>query len=226
MKNNTKKAILMVALIAVFCTFMAVTDAFLKVNYFLKSAIKLFLFLVLPAVYAHYDKETKIKEIFTVRKKGIKLALFLGVSLYGVILGGYLLLKDVFDFSAITGALTSNIGVTGKNFIFVSLYISFVNSFLEEFFFRGFAFITLKRITGRGFAYVFSSAVFAIYHIAMMIGWFDPAVFVIVLAGLFAGGLIFDWLNEKSSTLYPSWFVHMFANFAINTVGFILFGII
>ena len=226
MKNNTKKAILIVALITVFCSFMAVTDALLKVNYFLKSAIKLFLFLVLPAIYAHYDKETKIKEIFTVRKKGIKLALLLGLPLYVVILGGYLLLKDVFDFSAITGALTSNIGVTGKNFIFVSLYISFVNSFLEEFFFRGFAFITLKRITGRRFAYVFSSAVFAIYHIAMMIGWFDPAVFVIVLAGLFAGGLIFDWLNEKSATVYPSWFVHMFANFAINTVGFILFGII
>ena len=59
-----------------------------------------------------------------------------------------------------------------------------------------------------------------------MIGWFGPWVFIIIMAGLFAGGLIFNCLNEKSSTLYPSWLVHMFANFGINTVGFILFGLI
>ena len=51
-------------------------------------------------------------------------------------------------------------------------------------------------------------------------------IFAIILIGLFAGGLIFNYLNEKSETIYSSWLVHMFANFAINTVGFILFGII
>ena len=136
------------------------------------------------------------------------------------------MLKDIFDFSSITSSLTKNIGVTGENFVFVSLYISFVNSLLEEFFFRGFAFITLKRITSRRFAYLFSAAVFAVYHIAMMIGWFSLDVFIIIMVGLFAGGIIFNYLNEKSATVYPSWLVHMFANFAINTVGFILFGII
>ena len=33
-------------------------------------------------------------------------------------------------------------------------------------------------------------------------------------------------LNEKCENIYMSWLVHMFANFAINTVGCILFGII
>lgn len=226
MKSNTKKAVLMVALIVIFCVLMAVIDGVIKADYFVKSIIKLVLFLVLPAIYSFCDKETKIKEIFIPERKGIKLSIVLCILVYVVILGGYLLLKNVFDFSAITGALTENIGVTGENFIFVSLYISFINSFLEEFFFRGFAFITLKRITGRKFAYLFSAAIFAVYHIAMMIGWFGTGVFVLVLAGLFAGGLIFNYLNEKSGTVYPSWLVHMFANFAINTVGFMLFGII
>ena len=108
----------------------------------------------------------------------------------------------------------------------MSLYISFVNSLLEEFLFRGFVFLTLKRITGKKFAYLFSATVFALYHVAMMIGWFGIGVFFIVMVGLFAGGLIFNFLNEKSSTVYPSWLVHMFANFAINTIGFILFGVI
>lgn len=226
MKNNIKKAILIVALVTVFCIIMAVIDGILKANYFFKSVIKLVLFLILPFIYSFFDKDVRIKENFIPEKKGIKSVIFLCVFVYIVILGGYLLLKNVFDFSAITGALSNNIGVTGRNFIFVSIYISFVNSFLEEFFFRGFAFLTLKRITGRKFAYLFSSLVFAIYHIAIMIGWFGVDVFIIIMAGLFAGGLIFNYLNEKSECIYPSWFVHMFANFAINTVGFILFGII
>ena len=159
-------------------------------------------------------------------KGGLGLALGLCLGMYAVILGGYLLLKDVFDFSAITGALTGNIGVSRDNFVFVSLYISFVNSLLEEFFFRGFAFLTLMRMTTKRFAYLFSAAAFTLYHVAMMIGWFSISVFAIVLVGLFAGGLIFNYLNEKSGTIYPSWFVHMFANFAINTIGFLLFGIL
>jgi len=226
MKNNTKKSILMVVLIVIFCTLMAVIDGVFKADYFIKSMIKLVLFLILPTVYSFYDKDIRIKEIFKPKKSGIKTALILSVSVYVLILGAYLFVKGIFDFSAITDALTKNIGVTGENFIFVSLYISFVNSLLEEFFFRGFAFLTLKRITGRKFAYLFSAAVFAVYHIAMMIGWFKLDVFLIVMTGLFVGGLIFNYLNEKSSTLYPSWLVHMFANFAINTIGFMLFGII
>ena len=226
MKNNTRKAILMVSLIVVFCVVMAVIDGILKADYFMKSMIKFVLFLILPAVYSFCDKDIKIKEVFIPEKRGIKLAFILCILVYVSILAGYFVLKDVFDFSSITGTLAENIGVTGENFVFVSLYISFINSLLEEFFFRGFAFITLKRITNRKFAYLFSAAVFAVYHIAMMIGWFSLDVFLIIMAGLFAGGLIFNYLNEKSGTVYPSWFVHMFANFAINTVGFILFGMI
>ena len=224
--KNLKNIFAICAIVVIFCAVMAVIDGVLMANYFVKSAIKLVLFLGLPALYALLDKQLQIKPLFTPDKHGLKLATGLCVAVYVIILGGYLLLKDVFDFSAITDALTSNIGVHKDNFIFVSLYISFVNSLLEEFFFRGFAFLTLKRVASRRFAYLFSAGCFSVYHVAMMTGWFSPGVFLLMLAGLFAGGLIFNYLNEKSGTIYPSWFVHMFANFAINTVGFILFGII
>lgn len=221
-----KKSFLMFAIVITFCIIMAVVDGVLQANYLAKSAIKLILFAGFPVLYAVLCKGLYVKSLFAFDKKGIKRALGLCISVYVVILGAYLLLKDVFDFSAITGALTKNAGVNRGNFAFVALYISFVNSFLEEFFFRGFAFLTLKRIVSRKIAYLFSAAAFAVYHIAMMIGWFSVPLFLIVLAGLFAGGLILNYLNEKSGTIYPSWFVHMFANFAINTIGFMLFGII
>ena len=117
-------------------------------------------------------------------------------------------------------------GVNKTNFLWVAIYISFINSLLEEFFFRGFAFLTLKKVTTKTFAYIFSSGAFALYHIAMMIGWFGVPVILISLLGLFIGGWIFDKFDDKKDNIYLSWLVHMFANFAINTIGFMLFGII
>jgi len=223
---SNRKTVAMIAIIILFCAVMAVVDGVFQANYFIKSAIKLILFLVFPVVYTVFDKELTVKQLFIPDKKGIAVAAGLGVAVYAVILGGYFALRNVFDFSGITKSLVSNIGVHKGNFIFVSLYISFVNSLLEEFFFRGFAFLTLKRGATERFAYIFSAAVFSLYHVAMMIGWFSVELFVIVLAGLFIGGLIFNKLNAKSGTVYPSWLTHMFANFAINTIGFMLFGII
>ena len=124
-----------------------------------------------------------------------------------------------------TATLQEKHGITGGNFIFVSLYISLANSFLEEFFFRGFAFLSLKSYIGRKLAYIFSPALFAFYHGGMLAGMFFWWVYLVLLAGLFVGGCIFNYLNEKSESIYTSWITHMFANFAINTVGFMLFRI-
>lgn len=224
--KNKKRAGIMCTLVITFCIIMAFVDGVLMAGYFFKSAIKLVLFLGIPLIYGAFDKTLALKGLFKLDKRGMAIALIPAIGIYAIIFGGYLILKDVFDFTMITGALTENIGVTGKNFVFVSLYISFINSLLEEFFFRGFAFLTLKKITSGRFAYIFSAGAFALYHVAMMRGWFEIPVFIIIMVGLFAGGMIFNYLNDKSKTIYPSWLVHMFANFAINTVGFILFGII
>lgn len=221
-----KKAWIIIAAVILCCGIMGVVDAIIQPVYWIKSAVKLALFLIVPCIVAVSVKEIEIKSLFKANKKGMLLALGLCIPLYVIILGAYLLLKDVFDFSAVTGALTGNVGVNKSNFVFVAIYISFVNSLLEEFFFRGFGFLSLKKLCGRKSAYVFSAGVFALYHIAMMTGWFSVWVFIIILAGLFAGGLIFNYLDEKTDNIYTSWFVHMAANFAINTIGFMLFGII
>jgi len=205
---------------------MAIVDGIIQPGYVAKSIIKLVLFLALPIIYSHLDRDVQIKHLFRAKKSGVIVSLCLGVGIFALIVGGYLLLKNIFDFSAITGVVGNTLGVDKSNFVAVSLYISFANSLLEEFFFRGFAFLSLKRLTGRGFAYVFSSLLFSLYHVAMMIGWFSLPLFLLMLTGLFVGGAIFNYLNEKSECIYTSWLVHMFANFGINTVGFILFGII
>ena len=60
----------------------------------------------------------------------------------------------------------------------------------------------------------------------MMMGWFDISLFLLTIVGLFVGGLIFNYFNEKYKNIYVTWLIHMFANFAINYIGFMLFSII
>lgn len=212
-------------LVIIACIVMGIVDAVIQPGYAIKSAIKIIMFLLIPIVYGLFLKEFNIKNLMKPDKKGLCIALCLGFVIYGVILGAYWIFKDVFDFSALTGSLNETTGVNKSNFIWVAIYISFVNSLLEEFFFRGFSFITLKKLTSRRFAYVFSSMAFALYHIAMMIGWFGLPVILISLVGLFIGGMIFNRFDEKSENIYLSWLIHMFANFATNTIGFILFAV-
>lgn len=218
-----KKTLLWLLAAAVLCcAAMTLVDGVLRPPYWLKSAVKLVLFLGVPFLLSRRLPQLRFAELFRTGKKQALVALGLGAGLYAVILGGYFAVRGLFDFSGIAESLSANAGVTRENFLFVSLYISFINSLLEEFFFRGFLFANLKALAGRGFAHGFSALTFSAYHVAMMAGWFSPLLFCLVLAGLAAGGIIFNLLNEKTGGICTSWLVHMFANFAINTIGFIL----
>ena len=210
-------------LVIIACIVMGIVDAVIQPGYAIKSAIKIIMFLLIPIVYGLFLKEFNITKLIKPDKKGLCIAIGLGFAVYAVVLGAYWVFKDVFDFSALTTSLNETTGVNKSNFVWVAIYISFINSLLEEFFFRGFSFIALKKLTSRRFAYIFSSLSFALYHIAMMIGWFGLPVILISLVGLFIGGMIFNRFDEKSENIYLSWLIHMFANFATNTIGFILF---
>ena len=216
-------------MLSIFAFSIAVTfvDAFLHPDYFIKIPIKILFFLALPILFFIKNKEDfkDFKTLLVFKRKGIIQALLLGIGVYSVILFGYLFTRNIIDYSNVTSTLSGGMGITAKNFIYVSLYISLMNSFLEEFFFRGFGFITLKKYASRRVSYFFSSTLFAVYHVGMLVGMFHIAVLFLLLVGLIVGGCIFNYLNEKNNNIYPSWFVHMFANFAINTIGFILFNI-
>lgn len=205
------------------CLTMAIIDSVISPDYWIKTLIKILLFLILPFIIVLFKKNLDLNTFFKFDKKTIFKYILLGLVIYLIILSEYYIFRNIFDFSNITVSLIKNINVTKSNFIYVSIYISLINSLIEEFFFRGFIFLSLIKINTKRFAYIFSSLIFAIYHIFIMKGWFGVEIYSIILIGLFVGGLIFNYINEKNKNIFPSWIVHMFANFSINTIGFILF---
>ncbi len=223
-KLNIKKKreeIIIFSLIIILICGISFTDAFLSPPYFLKSLIKIVLFGIIP-IAVLLLKGGKLSEIFVSDRKASKLSAILGAVLVLLILLLYYLLRGAFDFSAVTKSLTEDEGITKEVFPIVFLYIAFVNSFLEEFFFRFFANKFLGRFTSGRFAFVFSALAFALYHVAIMDGWFSSILTLLLIVGLTIGGVIFNFLDRKGGIL-PSWILHVSANIAINTVGMILF---
>ncbi len=228
-KRSRKHALLMMLIVIIGVIAITVIDLIIQPPYAVKSAVKVTLFAGMPVLYGLLvNKELGLKSLFRLGggKKAIIEALLWGFAVFAFIVLAYLLIGRFFDFTQITGNLEQSMGIDKDNFVAVALYISVINSFLEEFFFRGFACLKLQKYISRWAAYIFSSLTFALYHVAMMWVAFEPPLVAVALVGLVAGGCIFNFFNERYGNLYISWLIHMGANIAINGIAMTLFGII
>lgn len=209
-----------------------ISDQVLTLNYMTKAGIKIILFSVFPIIYFIKTGENVLKDSLLnirknkVNKQRMKLSLFLGISVFFVIIGAYVFLQKYIDNNQLIIEFEEKYKINRHNIIYYSLYITFINSLLEEFFFRGFLFLNMKRLGYRKIAYVFSSLIFAIYHIANFQNWFLIGVFILAISGLFIGGCLFNYLDEEQDTFLNSWFVHICADLGIILIGLRIFGII
>ena len=226
--RKVRKRNYIVLCLLVFSLAVTLIDALVHPPYFSKIAVKVVFFLALPLLFFVRNREDRaqFRALFRFRRRGITAALALGCAIYALILGGYFAVRGFVDFGAVTGTLTAGMGITADNFLLVAAYISLLNSLLEEFFFRAFGFMTLRRQLSGAAAWLLSPVLFAVYHTGMLWGMFHPAMIALLMLGLVAGGLIFNALCSRFESVYPAWFAHMAANFAINTVGCILFGVL
>ncbi len=198
-------------------------DAFAPIPYLWKASGKCCLFLGIPLIYGKFRPGLSYRPLFRLEKQSLRRGILLGVGVFSLILGTYVLLGSLLDLSAVTGELEARLSINAGNFLLVALYIATCNSFLEEFFFRGFLFFRLKEELGRVPAHLLSALLFSVYHVAIMVTWFDAWVFVLCLLALVVGGVLFNLLDEPNESLYPSWLTHGCANLAINSIGMILF---
>ena len=211
-------------LVLIGCGIMAWVEGALRPVYPVKSALKIAVFLGCAGLYTLLSGD---REPFHVLRKAraVRLAAPLALGVLVLLLVGYALLSPWLDLSAIPENLAAKEGITRETFPLAALYITFCNSLLEEFFFRGFAFLALYRLGYTRLAYGFSALAFALYHVSITSNWGTPGLIVLMVAGLTAAGLFFNWLDRDRSVL-PSWLVHVGANLGTNGVGLILFGIL
>jgi membrane protease YdiL (CAAX protease family) len=222
-----KKYIILSSLIA--CIILYFVEQVLVVNYVVKTLIKVLFFIFIPYIYMKFIKKQPIAKSINYKnidKHHLKMGFLFGILSFLIVLVTYYLLRNIINLPSISEDLQSKSKITASSFIFVGIYITLGNSFLEEYFFRGFVFLNLYELKSKKCAYIYSSLLFGLYHIGIFKAWFSIELVGLALVGLISIGLIFNWLDTKSKNFINSWIVHILADSAIIIIGLKMFGIV
>lgn len=224
--DKTKKLLTIIISAIIAVAVMCTVESILQPGYVWKSAVKITMFFGSVVLFYLLYKDEKIKEHFKIKnKKAFAVSSVIALLTIGVIIGAYALIQDYVDPNQIKDSLLNKEKVSVDNFLYVALYISAVNSFLEEIFFRGLLFLQVKKLGYRKLAYNLSALFFAVYHIGIVSGWFNIWVFLLVIFLLYVAGVILNFAAEKCDSFLGSWVIHIAANIGINAIGCFVLGV-
>ena len=217
MKN--KQALLITIFSIAACALHAIMLQTRFNSYLYTSAFKVFIFILCPYIYFKVAKKGKFEDLtalFSMHgdRKNIRHALLMGLGVITLIVAAFTILLPFLDSVYIDDAL-ADIGITAGNAFFVAIYIVVINAALEQFFFRGFAFMSLYRMGLKRYAHAFSALLFSFYHIPILFGAVTPGILVLCTVGLVAAGLIFNYLAVRFRSITGSLIVHISANLAL-----------
>ena len=193
-------------------------------TYAQSSCLKMTIFLAAMLLYCvSYDEMDFFKRLFQPSRfrNEYRRGLFWGVLAAVSILGASAAFMLYIDSGSVRAQIMSAT-YRSANYALASLYVIFVNTLLEEVFFRGFVFLRLYRSGNTVFAYLFSALLFALYHAYIFTATFSPPLIVITIFGLFLSGLLLCYLNARANNIFNGWITHTIASAAIMIVGFCL----
>ena len=220
LKINKNKIVFIIISSLLVCSAIASLDLIFHLSYVPKSAIKILLFTLPVFLYKLIFKNSYItRQVKNPEKKNLKISALIAVGVSLVIIGAYFIFKDFISAENIRDNLAKRENIDTSNFLYVALHIAFINSLLEEIFFRAFIFYYLNKLNLRAFAYIYSSLLFSLYHVTTIAAWFDWWLNLIIIVALFVVGLIFDYFCEKANSFLAPWFLHIVANLSINGIA-------
>lgn len=113
---------------------------------------------------------------------------------------------------------------TPIRYVALALFISVVHSFLEEYYWRWFAFGRLRAYLGMGGAVALSSVAFAAHHVIALHTftgsghfWWATLLFSLAVAG---AGALWAWQYARGGSLVPVWVSHTLVDLAIMATGY------
>lgn len=161
------------------------------------------------------------------RVAGVVEGAVFGAAIFALMLAAYYLWLGPSGYLAPAGEAiaqkVTGFGIRGlPAYVALGCFYSIVHSFLEEYYWRWFAFGQLRRLIPWKTAVVLSSLGFMAHHVIVLsayFGWFSLAAIAFSLA-VAVGGAIWAWLYQRSDSLYGPWLSHVLVDAAIFVVGY------
>ena len=196
-------------------------------HYGIGLALRVVVHIMIPVAGVMAIRKTSFGKAFVLPLKisGWKKTLVYGgigaVISAATIFGVYLALRGFIDFQEIRSNLLTDYGITPAIFPWIALSITAVNPFLEEYFWRGFVYRGLdKHVRSRSFVMILTGVLFALHHVIIIRGWFNPGQFLFVTVFLAIAGIGFNLVYKKTGSIWAGWLIHTVADLTIVIIAF------
>ncbi|WP_312114166.1 CPBP family intramembrane glutamic endopeptidase [Brevibacillus reuszeri] len=96
-----------------------------------------------------------------------------------------------------------------------SVYLVFLNSLLEELFWRGFVLQRMLQSLSQAMAILLSSFFYTLYHLIVATVMFGFKIGLLITVLVFVSGIIWGWMKGLFPAIYTTWFSHILADLGL-----------
>jgi len=96
-----------------------------------------------------------------------------------------------------------------EHYVLFSIFLSLVNSFVEEYYWRWFAYGNIRRLMPLAWAHVIAALAFASHHILVVSHFFPIGFALFIGSSVGIGGLIWSLLYQRYNTILGPWICHV-----------------
>lgn len=160
------------------------------------------------------------------RKGGVGVGLGSGALIAIAIVASYHLFGErLIDPATVREMAAKNNFDRKEVYLGLVIYLSFVNSLIEEYVWRWFVFIKCERLLKRWLAVIAAGVFFTIHHVLALAAQFGWEVTALASLGVFIGGATWSACYLRYRSVWPGYISHICADLAVFWVGWkILFG--
>lgn len=101
------------------------------------------------------------------------------------------------------------------------VYLSFFNSFVEEYYWRGFILAELRsRIPGMLPLCIISGVLFGLHHLVATLAMFPWPVVIVATGGSAIAGGVWAWMRLRGDSIFDCYISHIVADFGVMWIGY------
>jgi uncharacterized protein len=152
----------------------------------------------------------------------------LGAAMFACIVGAYAMVGQTWLDTAVIRKTAITVGLQNFSiFVWFGIYFTFINSFVEEYFWRWFIDRQCCTLLPKYQATSLSALLFTLHHV-IILKFYIPDGRAIVLGsfGVFAAGLVWSICVRQTKSLWVSYLSHLLADAALHLIAWqILFSV-
>ncbi len=181
-------------------------------------------FILGPLVYCRWHGIGIGRQIFKRQnwRSGLPLALVLGAGTAGLFLAAYAILGDrLLDKAAITAKIHEQFSVNAATVLLIAPFTIVINSLIEEFFYRGFAF-NLLAAKNSWWGTLLPAGVFTAQHLLFVYHWVTPLPLGIGIVSLTVFELLLQAVYKRTDSIVAPWVIHVCGDVAMMAIAMTL----